>query len=69
MVNSRTDLYLFVQGSITDQRYIEDFLLPYVRVFRGGLGEKSHFIDDKSTWHHTQALQYSLGAGDIHRIA
>ncbi|GFV10550.1 hypothetical protein TNCV_4303891 [Trichonephila clavipes] len=42
---------------MTDQRYIDEVLLPHARLFRGAFGNKFVFIDDNVTCHRTLAVQ------------
>ncbi|GFW96697.1 transposable element Tc3 transposase [Trichonephila clavipes] len=45
---------------MTVQRYIDEILLPHVRLFRGAVGDKFVFIDDNATCHRTLAIQDCL---------
>ncbi|GFS72924.1 hypothetical protein TNCV_2553891 [Trichonephila clavipes] len=42
---------------MTGQRYIDEVLLPHVRLFRGAVGDKFVFMDDNETCHRTLAVQ------------
>ncbi|GFV84704.1 transposable element Tc1 transposase [Trichonephila clavipes] len=37
MINGRTCLHVVANGTMTGQRYIDEFLLPHVRLFRGAV--------------------------------
>ncbi|GFW46851.1 transposable element Tcb2 transposase [Trichonephila clavipes] len=37
MMNGRTRLYVVANGTVTGQRYIDEVLLPHVRLFRGAV--------------------------------
>ncbi|GFX10683.1 transposable element Tcb2 transposase [Trichonephila clavipes] len=37
MINCRTRLHVVANGTMTDQRYIDEVLLPHVRLFRGAV--------------------------------
>ncbi|GFV10275.1 transposable element Tc1 transposase [Trichonephila clavipes] len=50
MINGRTPLHVVANGTMTGQRYIDEVLLPHVRLFRGGFGDKFVFMDDKATY-------------------
>ncbi|GFV41119.1 hypothetical protein TNCV_2667101 [Trichonephila clavipes] len=50
MINGRTRLHVVVNGTITGQRYIDEVLLPHVRLFRGADGDKFAFMDDNATY-------------------
>jgi hypothetical protein len=53
---------------MTGQRYINDVLLPHVRMFRGAVGDKFVFMDDNATCHRTVAVQECLESEDIQRL-
>ncbi|GFT63901.1 transposable element Tc1 transposase [Trichonephila clavipes] len=50
MINGRTRLHVFANGTMTGQRYIDEVLLPHVRLFRGAVGDKFVFMDDNATY-------------------
>ncbi|GFX64804.1 transposable element Tcb1 transposase [Trichonephila clavipes] len=60
MINSRTRLHVVANGTMTGQRYIDEVLLPHVRLFRGAVGDKFVFMDDYATCHRTLAVQDCL---------
>ncbi|GFV69300.1 hypothetical protein TNCV_190001 [Trichonephila clavipes] len=37
MINGRTRLHVVANGAMTGQRYIDEVLLPHVRLFRGAI--------------------------------
>ncbi|GFY24147.1 hypothetical protein TNCV_1012001 [Trichonephila clavipes] len=52
MINGRARLHVVANGTMTGQRYIDEVLLPHVRLFRGAVGDKfvlwtttQHFIE------------------------
>ncbi|GFU59133.1 HTH_Tnp_Tc3_2 domain-containing protein [Trichonephila clavipes] len=51
MINGRKRLHVVANGTMTGQRYIDEVLLPHVRLFRGAVGDKFVFMDDKATCH------------------
>ncbi|GFW77501.1 transposable element Tc1 transposase [Trichonephila clavipes] len=53
MINDRTRLHVVPNGTMTGQRYIDEVLLPHVRLFRGAVGDKFVFMDDNATCHRT----------------
>ncbi|GFV22485.1 hypothetical protein TNCV_2059951 [Trichonephila clavipes] len=55
--HSRTRLHVVANGTMTGQRYIDEVLLPHVRLFRGAVGDKFVFMDDNATCHRTLAVQ------------
>ncbi|GFY14575.1 uncharacterized protein TNCV_4827791 [Trichonephila clavipes] len=60
MINGRTRLRVVANGTMTGQRYIDEVLLPHVRLFRGAVGDKFVFMDDNATCHRTLAVQDCL---------
>ncbi|GFU52403.1 transposable element Tc1 transposase [Trichonephila clavipes] len=50
---------------MTFQRYIDEVLLPHVRLFRGAVGNKFVFMDDNATCHRTLAVQDCLDSDGI----
>ncbi|GFU20436.1 dna-mediated transposase [Trichonephila clavipes] len=57
MINGRTCLHVVEDGIMTGQRYIDEVLLPHVRLFCGAFGDKFVFMDDNATYHQTLAVQ------------
>ncbi|GFW51350.1 DDE_3 domain-containing protein [Trichonephila clavipes] len=53
---------------MTGQRYIDEVLLPHVRLFRGAVGDKFVFMDDNATCHRTLAVQDCLDSEGIQRL-
>ncbi|GFV90193.1 hypothetical protein TNCV_4379091 [Trichonephila clavipes] len=49
--------YLWCNGTMTGLRYIDEVLLPHVRLFRGAVGDKFVFIHDNATCHRRLAVQ------------
>ncbi|GFT49165.1 transposable element Tcb1 transposase [Trichonephila clavipes] len=47
------------------QRYIDEVLLPHVRLFRGAVGDKFVFMDGNATCHQTLAVQDCLDSEGI----
>ncbi|GFT14556.1 transposable element Tc1 transposase [Trichonephila clavipes] len=68
MMNGRTRLHVVANGTMTGQRYIDEVLLPHVRLFRGGVGDKFVFMDDNATCHRTLAVQDCLDSEGIQRL-
>ncbi|GFU84971.1 transposable element Tcb2 transposase [Trichonephila clavipes] len=68
MINGRTRLHVVVNGTMTGQRYIDEVLLPHVRLFRGAAGDKFVFMDDNATCHRTLAVQDCLDSEGIQRL-
>ncbi|GFS96925.1 DDE_3 domain-containing protein [Trichonephila clavipes] len=68
MNNGRTRLHVVANGTMTGQRYIDEILLPHVRLFRGAVGDKFVFMDDNATCHRTVAVQDCLDSEGIQRL-
>ncbi|GFS66471.1 transposable element Tc1 transposase [Trichonephila clavipes] len=68
MINGRTGLHVVANGTMTGQRYIDEVLLPHVRLFRGAVGDKFVFMDDNATCHRTLAVQDCLDSEGIQRL-
>ncbi|GFU48883.1 transposable element Tcb2 transposase [Trichonephila clavipes] len=68
MINGRPRLHVVANGTMTGQRYIDEVLLPHVRLFRGADGDKFVFMDDNETCHRTLAVQDCLDSEGIQRL-
>ncbi|GFW77295.1 transposable element Tcb1 transposase [Trichonephila clavipes] len=68
MINGRTRLNVVANGTMTGQRYIDEVLVPHVRLFRGAVGDKFVFMDDNATCHRTLAVQDCLDSEGIQRL-
>ncbi|GFX12357.1 transposable element Tcb2 transposase [Trichonephila clavipes] len=68
MINGRTRLHVVANGTMTGQRYIDEVLLPHVRLFRGAVGDKFVFMDDNATCHRKLAVQDCLDSEGIQRL-
>ncbi|GFW29430.1 transposable element Tc1 transposase [Trichonephila clavipes] len=68
MINGRMRLHVVANGTMTGQRYIDEVLLPHVRLFRGAVGDKFVFMDDNATCHRTLAVQDCLDSEGIQRF-
>ncbi|GFV15493.1 transposable element Tcb2 transposase [Trichonephila clavipes] len=68
MINGRTRLHVVANGTMTGQRYIDEVLLPHVRLFRGAVSDKFVFMDDNATCHRTLAVQDCLDSEGIQRL-
>ncbi|GFU04865.1 transposable element Tcb1 transposase [Trichonephila clavipes] len=67
MINGRTRLHMVANGTMTGQRYIDEVLLPHVRLFRGAVGDKFVFMDDNATCHRTLARQLRFSTSRMAR--
>ncbi|GFV42029.1 transposable element Tcb2 transposase [Trichonephila clavipes] len=68
MINGSTRLHVVANGTMTGQRYIDEVLLPHVRLFRGAVGDKFVFMDDNATCHRTLVVQDCLDSEGIQRL-
>ncbi|GFW51116.1 transposable element Tcb2 transposase [Trichonephila clavipes] len=70
MINGRTRLHVVANGTMAGQRYIDEVLLPHVRLFRGAVGDKFVFMDDNATCHRTLAegIQRLVCSQDLNPI-
>ncbi|GFX85804.1 transposable element Tcb2 transposase [Trichonephila clavipes] len=68
MINGHARLHVIANGTMTGQRYIDEVLLPHVRLFRGSVGDKLVFIDDNATCYRTLAVQDCLDSEGIQRL-
>ncbi|GFY16449.1 transposable element Tcb2 transposase [Trichonephila clavipes] len=68
IIIGRTRLHVVANGTMTGQRYIDEVLLPHVHLFRGAVGDKFVFMDDKATCHRTLAVQDCLDSEGIRRL-
>ncbi|GFT02608.1 transposable element Tc3 transposase [Trichonephila clavipes] len=53
---------------MTGQRYIDEVLLPHVRLLRGAIGDKFVFMDNNATCHRTLTVQDCLDREGIERL-
>ncbi|GFT07653.1 transposable element Tcb2 transposase [Trichonephila clavipes] len=68
MLNGRTELHIFDRGSVIEDRYCEEVLLPHVRLFRGAIGPDFIFMDDNTRPHRTLVVEELLESEDITRM-
>ncbi|GFW29696.1 transposable element Tcb2 transposase [Trichonephila clavipes] len=68
MINGRGRLHVVANGTMTGQRFIDEVLLPRVRLFRGAVVDKFVFMDDNATCHRTLADQDYLDSEGIQRL-
>ncbi|GFU79217.1 transposable element Tcb2 transposase [Trichonephila clavipes] len=68
MINGRTRLHVVANGTMTGQRYIDEVLLPHIRLFRGAVSDKFVFMDDNATCHRKLAVQDCLDSEGIQRL-
>ncbi|GFW35256.1 transposable element Tcb2 transposase [Trichonephila clavipes] len=68
MINGRTHLHVVANGTMNGQRYIDEVLLPHVRLFRGAVGDKFVFMDDNATCYRTLAVEDCLDSESVQRL-
>ncbi|GFT15025.1 transposable element Tc1 transposase [Trichonephila clavipes] len=68
MINGRTRLHVVANGTMTGQRYIDEVLLPHVRLFLGAVGDKFVFMDDNAICYRTLVVQDCLDSEGIQRL-
>lgn len=69
MMDGRTDLHFFDTGSVTGQRYRDEVLEPYVRLFRGAVGPNFIFMDDNAPCHRAVLVDDFLETENIQRMS
>ncbi|GFV97272.1 hypothetical protein TNCV_2037821 [Trichonephila clavipes] len=62
-------LHVVANGTMTGQRYIDEVLLPHVRLFRGAVGDKFVFMDDNATCHRKLAVQGCLDSEGLFNVS
>ncbi|GFU74403.1 transposable element Tc1 transposase [Trichonephila clavipes] len=68
MINGRTRLHVVANGTMTCQRYIDEVLLPHVRLLRGAVGDNFVFMGDNAICHRTLTVQDCLDSEGIHHL-
>ncbi|GFX93799.1 transposable element Tcb1 transposase [Trichonephila clavipes] len=69
MMDGHTDLHFFDTGSVTAQRYRDEVLEPYVRLFRGAVGPDFIFMDDNVPCHRAVLIDDFLETENIQRMS
>ena len=68
MQDTRTPLHVLDTGSVNAQRYRQEILEPYVRLFRDAVGPQFIFMDDNARLHKVRLVEDYLESEDIHRM-
>ncbi|GFY06945.1 transposable element Tcb2 transposase [Trichonephila clavipes] len=68
MLNGLTELHIFDRGSVIEDRYCEEVLLPHVHLFRGAIGPDFSFMNDNAQTHRILAVEELLESEDITRM-
>lgn len=69
MMDGRTELHFFDTWSVTGQRYRDEVLEPYVRLFRGAVGPNFIFMDDNAACHRAVMVYDFLETENIQRMS
>ncbi|GFX43449.1 transposable element Tcb2 transposase [Trichonephila clavipes] len=69
MMDGRTDLLFFDTRSVTTQRYRDEVLGPYVRLFRGAVGPEFIFMDDNAQCLRAVLIDDFLETENIQRMS
>ncbi|GFX30696.1 transposable element Tcb2 transposase [Trichonephila clavipes] len=65
LMDGRTDLRFFDMRYVTAQRYRDEVLEPYVRLFRGAVGPDFIFMDDNAPCHRAVLIDDFLETENI----
>ncbi len=66
--DGRTDLHVFMEGTVTSQRYRDEILSPYVVPYAGAVGQDFILMDDNATAHRARIVNAFLGDQGIERM-
>ncbi|GFW66308.1 transposable element Tcb2 transposase [Trichonephila clavipes] len=69
MMDGHTGLHFFDTGSVTAQRYRNEVLEPYVRLFRDSVGPDFIFMDDNAPCHRAVLIYDFLETENIQRMS
>ncbi|GFX67777.1 transposable element Tcb2 transposase [Trichonephila clavipes] len=69
MMDGRTDLHFFDTGSVTAQRYRDEVIEPYVRLFQSAVGTDFIFMNDNAPCHQAMLTDDFLETENIQRIS
>ncbi|GFW26358.1 transposable element Tcb2 transposase [Trichonephila clavipes] len=69
MMDGCIDLHFFDTGSVTAQRYRDEILEPYVRLFRGAVGPDFIFMDDNAPCHRAVLIDDFFETENIQRMS
>ncbi|GFX13617.1 transposable element Tcb2 transposase [Trichonephila clavipes] len=69
MMDGRTDLHFLDTGSVTAQRYRDEVLELYVRLFRCAVGRDFIFTDDNAPCHRVGLIDDFLETENIQRMS
>ncbi|UYV79238.1 hypothetical protein LAZ67_17001702 [Cordylochernes scorpioides] len=66
--SSRTPLHIFSGGTLTAQRYRDEILEPYLRLYRDQIGHNLIFMDDNARPHRARLVDEYLQSENIRRM-
>lgn len=66
--DGRTDLHVFMNGSVTAQRYRDEILEQYVVPYAGAVGQEFILMDDNATAHRARIVNAFLDEQGIERM-
>ncbi|GFW05105.1 transposable element Tcb2 transposase [Trichonephila clavipes] len=69
MMDGRTDIHFFDTGSVTAQRYRDEVLEAYVRLFLVAVGSDFIFMDDNAPCHRAVLIDNFLETENIQRMS
>lgn len=69
MMDGHTDLNFLDKGSVTGQKYRDEVIEPYVRLFRGAVGPKFIFMDDNAPCYQTFLVDDFLETENIQHMS
>ncbi|GFV57205.1 transposable element Tc1 transposase [Trichonephila clavipes] len=69
MMDGCTDLHFFDTRSVTAQRYRDEVLEPYVRLFQSAVGPDFIFMDDNAPCHQAVLIDDFLETENIQRMS
>ena len=66
--DGRTDLHVFMNGTVTGLRYRDEILSPYVVPYAGAVGQDFILMDDNATAHRSRIVTAFLDQQGIERM-
>ncbi|GFX89378.1 transposable element Tcb2 transposase [Trichonephila clavipes] len=69
MMDGHKDLHFFDTGTVTAQRYRDEVLKTYVRLFRGAVGPDFIFMDDNAPCYRAVLIDDFLETENIQRMS
>lgn len=66
--DGRTDLHVFMNGTVNARRYIDEILAPYVIPYAGAIGQEFVLMDDNATAHRARVVNQYLDDQGVERM-